>query len=170
MATHQQQQTQRQARRREYATTQRHWRSNCMRCIMNILGDVEVAKQPRRAAMEPYWTTVFTQPATVTMPECIQDSVQDSMRVRSKQRRSQQLDPRWPFYQGPTVLRLDSFEPSHWESSSGSSTPSSGARICPNTWQSPEHSSSPRNLRLLYLENSDLSPSPLSLLGSYIRY
>ena len=28
----------------------------------------------------------------------------------------------------------------------------------------------PRILRLLCLENSDLSPSPLSLLGSYIRY
>ena len=59
-ATNQQQQTRRQARRRECATTQRHWRSNRMQCIKNILGDVEITKQPPRAAMEPYWTTVFT--------------------------------------------------------------------------------------------------------------
>ena len=62
--------------------------------------------------------------------------------VRSKQRRSEQLNPPWPFHQGLTVSRLVSFEPSHWESSSGSSTSSSGARIYPNTWQSPERSSS----------------------------
>ena len=48
-----------------------------MRCIKNILGDVEDAKQPPRAAMEPYWT-VSTQPATVTKPECTQHPVQDS--------------------------------------------------------------------------------------------
>ena len=29
--------------------------------------------------METYWTTVFTQPATVTMPECTQQPVQDSI-------------------------------------------------------------------------------------------
>ena len=47
LVTHQQQQTRRQANRREYATAQRHWRSNLIRCIKNILGDVEDAKQPR---------------------------------------------------------------------------------------------------------------------------
>ena len=50
-----------------------------MRCINNILGNVEDAKPLPRAAIEPYWTTVFTQPATVTMPECIQHPVQDSI-------------------------------------------------------------------------------------------
>ena len=39
-----------------------------------------------------------------------------TLRARSKQRRSEQLDPPWPFHQGPTVSRLVSFEPSHWES------------------------------------------------------
>ena len=77
--THEQQQTRRQARCREYATTQRHWRSNRMRCIKNILEDVEHAKQSPRAAIEPYWTTLFTQPVTVTMPECTQHPVQDSI-------------------------------------------------------------------------------------------
>ena len=50
-----------------------------MRCIKNILRDVEDAKQPPRAAMEPYWTTVFTQSATVTMPERTRHPVQDSI-------------------------------------------------------------------------------------------
>ena len=49
-----------------------------MRCIKNILGDVEDAKQPPSAGMEPYGT-VFTQPATITMPECTQQPVQDSI-------------------------------------------------------------------------------------------
>ena len=79
VATHQQQQTRRQARRRGYATMQRHWRSNRRRCIKNILGAVEDAKQLPRATMAPYWTTVFRQPATVTMPECTQHPVQDSI-------------------------------------------------------------------------------------------
>ena len=35
------------------------------------------------------------------------------MRVRSKQRGYEQLDPPWLFHQGPTVSRLVSFEPSH---------------------------------------------------------
>ena len=50
-----------------------------MRCIKNILRDVEDAKQSPRAAMEPYWTAVFTQPAIVTMPKCTQHPVQDSI-------------------------------------------------------------------------------------------
>ena len=39
-----------------------------MRCIKNILGDVEDAKQPPRAAMEPYWTTVFPRQDSIASP------------------------------------------------------------------------------------------------------
>ena len=75
--TRYQQQMRRQARRREYATTQRHWSSNLIRCIKNILGDVEDAKQPRCGGA--LLGTVFTQPVTVTMPECTEHLVQDSI-------------------------------------------------------------------------------------------
>ena len=168
-AIHKQQQTRGQVRCRENATTQRHWPSHRMRCIKNFLGDVEDAKQPPRAAMEPYWTTVFIEPATVTIPESTQHPVQVSIASLIKPEEIQ-ADPPWPLHEGPTFSRVASLEPSHWQSSSGSSISSSGARSCTNTWQFPERSSSPRNLMLLCLENSDLSPSPLSLLGSFIRY
>ena len=128
-------------------------------------------QQPPRSAMEPYWTTVFTQPATVTMPECTQHLVQDSIASPIKAKEIRAARPSLAVSPDPDGLTARQFR----------AIPlgiivrifitlSSGERICPNTWQSQERSSSSRNLRLLCLENSDLSPSPLSLLGSYIRY
>ena len=124
--------------------------------------------------LEPWWSLTGQQYSHSRQPSpCLNAHNTPSrtpLRARSKPRRSEQLDPPWLFHQGLTVSRLVSFEPCRWESSAGSSTSSSGARIYPNTWQSPERSSSPRNLRLLCLKNSGQSPSHLSLLGSYIRY
>ena len=133
----------------------------------------ETSRMPS-SHLEPRWSLTGQQYSHSRQPSpCLNAHNTPSrtpLRVRSKQRRSEQLDPPWPFHQVLTVSRFVSFESSHWESSSGSLTLSSGERICPNTWKSPERSSSSRNLRLLCLENSVLSPSPLSLLGSYIRY
>ena len=61
----------RKARRREYATVQRHWKQNRARCIMTILEGIDDAQQPSRDIMEAYWTNVFTQPATNTKPHCV---------------------------------------------------------------------------------------------------
>ena len=108
-AIHQQQQTRRQARRREYATTQRHWRSNRMRCIKNILGNVEDVKQPPRAAMEPYWTTVFIQPATITMPECTQHPAQDSIASPIKAEEIRAIGPSLAISPGPDGLAARQF-------------------------------------------------------------
>ena len=61
----------RKARRREYATVQRHWKQNRARCITSILEGIDDAQQPSRDIMEAYWTNVFTQPATNTKPHCV---------------------------------------------------------------------------------------------------
>ena len=61
----------RKARRREYATVQRHWKQNRARCIATILEGIDDAQQPSRDIMEAYWANVFTQPATNTKPDCV---------------------------------------------------------------------------------------------------
>ena len=149
--------------------TQRHWRSNRMRCIKNILGDVEDAKQSPRAAMEPYWATVFTQPATVTMPECTQHPVQDFIASPIKADEIRAARPPLAVSPEPDGLTARQFQAIPL----GIIVQTFNLILwCENL---PKHlaisrTSSPRNLRLLCLENSDLSPSPLSLLESYIRY
>ena len=96
-------------------------------------------RQPTNNNMMPYWRWSLTgqQYSHSRQPSpCLNaynTPSRTSLRVRLKQRRFEQLDPPWPFHQGLTVSRLVSFEPSHWESSSESSTSSSGPRICPNT-------------------------------------
>ena len=89
---------------------QRHWRSNRMRCIKNILGDVKDTKQPPRAAMEPYWTTVFTQPATVTMPESTQQPVQDSITSPIKAEEIRAARPSLAVSPGPDGLTARQFQ------------------------------------------------------------
>ena len=87
-ATHQQQQTCRQAKRKEYATTQIHWRSNRICCIKNILGDVE---DDRR------WNLTGQQYShSQQLSPCLNAHHTPSrtpLRVRSKQKRSEQLEP-----------------------------------------------------------------------------
>ena len=80
-----------------------------MRCIKNTLGDVEDAKQPATAAMEPYWTTVFTQPATVTMPECTQHPVQDSIASPLKAEEIRAARPSLAVSPGPDGLTTHQF-------------------------------------------------------------
>uniref|UniRef100_A0ABD2XQH8 Reverse transcriptase domain-containing protein n=3 Tax=Trichogramma kaykai TaxID=54128 RepID=A0ABD2XQH8_9HYME len=68
------------ARRREYAVTQRHWKASRKRCIASILEGVgNKAPLPSQTRMEPYWRTVFTQPASNTAPDNItaRDAIED---------------------------------------------------------------------------------------------
>ena len=80
-----------------------------MRYIKNILGDVEDAKQPPRAAMEPYCTTVFTQLAIVTMPEYIQHPVQDSIASSIKAEEIRAARPSLAVSPGPDGLTVRQF-------------------------------------------------------------
>ena len=77
--------------------------------IKNILEDVEDTNQPPRAAMEPYWTTVFTQPATVTMPECTQHPVQDSIARPIKAEEIRPARPSLAVSPGPDGLTAREF-------------------------------------------------------------
>ena len=81
-----------------------------MRCTKNILGDIEDAKQPPRAAMEPYWTAVFTQPATVTMPECTQHPVHDSIASTIKAEEIRAARPSLATSPGPDGLTACQFQ------------------------------------------------------------
>ncbi|CAB0043079.1 unnamed protein product [Trichogramma brassicae] len=59
-------------RRRDYAITQRHWKSSRTRCARAILDDTcDAIQQPLRQRMEEYWSTVFTQPPVNTSPSVL---------------------------------------------------------------------------------------------------
>ena len=59
--------------------------------------------------MEPYWTTVFTQPATVTKPECIQHPVQDSIASSIKAEEIRAARPSLAVSPGPNGLTARQF-------------------------------------------------------------
>ncbi|KAL7294948.1 hypothetical protein TKK_0011659 [Trichogramma kaykai] len=62
----------RKKRRRDYAITQRHWKSSRTRCARAILDDAcDAIQQPPRQRMEEYWSTVFTQPPVNTSPSVL---------------------------------------------------------------------------------------------------
>ncbi|KAL7295026.1 hypothetical protein TKK_0011629 [Trichogramma kaykai] len=59
-------------RRRDYAITQRHWKSSRTRCVRAILDDAcDAIQQPPCQRMEEYWSTVFTQPSVNTSPSVL---------------------------------------------------------------------------------------------------
>lgn len=68
----------RQARKNEYALTQRLWKKDRRRCIANIVEDLHHTKQPDQAVMEPYWTTIMTaasqQAPVVHRTKCLGDA------------------------------------------------------------------------------------------------
>ena len=60
--------------------------------------------------MELYWTTVFTQPATVTMPECTQHPVQDSNASPIKPEEIREARPSLAISPGPDDLTARQFQ------------------------------------------------------------
>lgn len=58
--------TRRQARRAEYARTQRSWRRNPCRCLRAILKDKVATETPSEDIMVPYWSKVMTGRGTMS--------------------------------------------------------------------------------------------------------